>query len=450
MIRHLEQFKARLGPMWWYAAILFAVQRFGDVINVIIGLWLVPRYIPPAELGAVLPLAQVGGLLGLPMAILLLPFGKFLNVFAVRNERGKIKALLRDVFLLTALLGCLLLLSAHWLLPGVFNQMRVQAGLLPWLIVASGISTAIAPLFLQALQGLKKFRALSLAMVLTAPVRLVVLLVTLPIRGLSGYFAGQLAADSCHVLVSLTSLRKLLSRQIVAQAYWHEWRAIGAFVLPVALNVAARRLQTAAEFFVIRTQLSDIASAGYYFITRFAEVPMYLWGALGMVLLPLVSERFEQGQTVRPMLQQALMAILLGGSALAGLLHLVAPWLFKMVPLCQNYQTFTPLMGIATFTSVLRATIICLITYELACRRYTFVWGATVLALLEALFLYALSWITRLPLDAVYLKWAFEMFKPLTLNTIVGIFCGFAVAIVALFFLLNLRPQSVRPPEGKE
>jgi len=61
----LEKLENRLGPLWWYTIILFIAQRFGDVLNAFIGLWLVPRYVPQEELGAVLPLSQVGGVLAL-------------------------------------------------------------------------------------------------------------------------------------------------------------------------------------------------------------------------------------------------------------------------------------------------------------------------------------------------------------------------------------------------
>ena len=82
----LSSIKSRLGELWWYTLILFCVQRLGDVINVFVGLWLVPRYVPQEELGAVLPLLQVGGTLGLPLTILLGPFTKFLNTYATRGE----------------------------------------------------------------------------------------------------------------------------------------------------------------------------------------------------------------------------------------------------------------------------------------------------------------------------------------------------------------------------
>ena len=201
MILLKEKIKEWLGPLWWYTFILFCVQRLGDVINIVVGLWLVPKYVPRAELGAVLPLVQVGSVLGLPLAILLVPFGKFLNVYAAQGELGKVKSLLRDVFVLAVAMGIGITFGARYLMPLVFERMRVQKGMLTWLIVLAGVTSTLTPLFSQALQGLKKFRQLSILGVLSAPVRLLVLLLALPIRGRSGSTLGRRCQFQTAVVV---------------------------------------------------------------------------------------------------------------------------------------------------------------------------------------------------------------------------------------------------------
>lgn len=195
--------KSRLGEIWWYTLILFCVQRLGDVINAFVGLWLVPRYVPQEELGAVLPLLQVGGTLGLPLTILLVPFTKFLNTYATRGEYGKVKRLLRDVFVLSVLLFAGTLLYARFFMPLVFERMRVGEGSLGLLIVASGVLGTGSPVFVNALQALKRFRVIAIISLLTASLRLVTMLVCMPIRALSGYFVGQSVPPVFLILASL-------------------------------------------------------------------------------------------------------------------------------------------------------------------------------------------------------------------------------------------------------
>ncbi len=429
----LAHIKSRLGELWWYALILFCVQRVGDVINIFVGLWLVPQYVPQEELGAVLPLAQVGGLLGIPLAILLIPFGKFLNVYATRGELGKVKSLLRDVFLLAMASGVVIVLAARFLLPLVFERMRVQSGLLFWLIVFSGVLSTLSPLFLQALQALKRFREISLAGVLSSSVRLLVLWVTLPIRGLSGYFLGQISSDGVGILYAFSGLRRVLSSKVRCEPYLQHWRELSAYTLPVAVLVVSGRIQGASEYFVIRHRLPEIESAAYYFLTRFAEIPNSLWGAISLVLVPLVSERHETGLRSRHFLKRTMGLLLLGGGTMAFFLHGLAPHLFRAVPAWEPYVPYAPLMGVASMTCVLRSVLACYVAYELACRRFGFVFLASLLYAFQALLLYGIAGIGffRGVLPSGWIAWVLSL-DLMRLEVLVWIIFGFSVWLLLM------------------
>ncbi len=441
MTRLLKQVKTRMGPLWWYSAILFIVQRLGDVLNIFIGLWLVPKYVPADELGAVLPLSQIGGLLGLPLAITLIPFGKFLNVFAARGELGKIKRLLYDVFLSAGAVAVLTAVCARYLMPAVFLRLRVGSGCLAWLVLCAGLSSTIAPLFVQALQGLKHFSAVAVINAVTAPVRLIVMLVTLPVQGIAGYFSGQLASEGLKIGYALFALRKHLGRAVVAVRYWQNWREIVLFTIPVAVLVASGSLQGASEVFVIRHRLPDVESAAYYFISRFAEIPPALWGAVSVVFLPLVSERHETGQTVRPLYRQVMTLILGGGGIIAVVVHLLSPWLFSVVPSGNIYQPYTHLVGVVCGTSLLRAAIACYIAYELACRRFRLVFFASFLYVLEACLLYSIGGITffRGVLPDALIQWVLD--KDFMRIGVITWYIFFFALIVALPAFLPLRSE---------
>ena len=63
----LQRIHARVGDLWWYTALLFVAQRFGDAINMFVGMWLVPRYVPQEEnqaIGIRLVLALAAAFLG--------------------------------------------------------------------------------------------------------------------------------------------------------------------------------------------------------------------------------------------------------------------------------------------------------------------------------------------------------------------------------------------------
>lgn len=387
-----SEIKRWMGPLWWYAAIMFCVQRLGDAINAFIGLWVVPKYVLQEELGAVLPLVQVGCVLGLPLSILLQPFTKFLNTYAAKGELGKVKRLLRDAFILAFLLFVGMMVFAQFFMPLVFERMRVGPGRLGILIVASGVVGTLTPVFINALQGLKRFRILGVFGILSAPIRLVTMLVFLPIRALSGYFMGQIVPALVMIGGALFGLRRCLSRQVKSEPYLRsEWRDILSYTLPGALLLVAGTVQLAVESFVIRHRLPDIESAGYYVISRFAEAGAHAGMTFSFILFPLVSERHEQGAHSYRYLWHSVGACLAAGLFLVGGFCVYGEWLLGLISTWRTYVPYAPHMAFLAGIFALRSVSICFASYEMACRRFRFVWYTAMLAFLEVTVMYGLT-----------------------------------------------------------
>lgn len=392
MIRLKEQVKAWMGPLWWYSAVMFCVQRFGDVINMFIGLWLVPKYVPASELGAVLPLAQVGSVLGLPLAVLMIPFTKFLNTYATHGEFGKVKCLLRDVFVLTAVLIAGTLVCSRFFMPLVFERMRVVEGSLGVLIVASGMISIVASVFGTALQGLKQFRIIAITNLLAAPLRLIVMLVCMPFRAISGYFVGQSAPSALVILASLFGLRRQLNRQVKAEPYWLEdWRAILRYTIPVAVYVVTGAVQIMVEAFVIRHRLPDVDSAGYYVISRFSDIGAYAGMSFVFVLFPLAAENYEQGGRSHRLLWQSMGGALGIGLLLVVGIHVFGRMLLGLSNAWADYVTYAPQLTALTLIVVMRVVCACFVNFEMACGRFGFVSYYVFLSGIQSVLLYSIT-----------------------------------------------------------
>jgi O-antigen/teichoic acid export membrane protein len=391
-MRLLRAIKQRLGPLWWYTLILLVVLRINDVISAVIGLYLVPKYVSQAELGAVLPLAQVGTILGLPLTILLMPFTKFLNAYATRGEYGKVKRLLRDVFAVSVVLFVAMLLYARFFMPLVFERMRVQDGRLGLLIVASGVIGTLSPVFVNAVQALKKFRLYVAASFFSAVVRLAVMLVALPIRGLSGYFVGQTSSSFFMVVATLFGLRRQLGRDVKMDSYLSvDWKPILKYTVPAAITTVAVTLQMATETFVIRQRLPGIESAGYYIISRFAEIGSYVGMTLLFVLFPLASEKHEQGSGSFRLLWQAMGASITSGVLLAVFMLAFGSWGLGLSPAWREYASYAPHMALLTIIYAIRSAGGCFAVHRMACHRFGFVWYFGLCSVAEAVVLYCLT-----------------------------------------------------------
>lgn len=384
--------KERLGPLWWYSAVMFGVHRLGNFVDLYIGIWLVPRVIPQSEQGALLPLGQLSALLGLPLAIIITPFLKFLSVFAARGETGKIKALILDVFALVVLSTLVVTLGAYWISPLIFERMRVSGSGLLWLLCGLSFASALAPVFTTVLQALRNFRVMAVSGLVVPLVRVGAMWLWLPVFGVVGYFSAQLLMTALGLVIAVWGLRRVLSRTVLRESYRSHLREIGWFTLPILLLTVMGSIGTTCETFVIRHFLPDADSAAFYFISRFAEIPCIVWGAISIAFFPLISEHHESGKDSRRMLWQAMAFVLLAEGAIGLLLTWGAPWLLGLTQTWRMYyHSYSWLMGLLVLRTIMSQAFSCFVMYEIACRRFGFIWYVVLLSLFECVLLYGLA-----------------------------------------------------------
>ena len=443
----LQPIKQRLGDLWWYTLVLFIVMRLGDVVNAFIGIWLVPQYVPQSELGALLPLMSIGGLLGFPLIALTTPFMKFLNKYMALGEFGKVKQLLRDTFIFTGIIFVAVFFASRFLLPLVFDRMRVEDGSLSLLIVVSGVLAALTPVFTTALQSLKKFILLSASIMLSVFIRLGTMLVCLPIRGLSGYFVGQIVPSLFIVGFTLLALRRHFSRKITMTPYWSDdWKPILRYAKwPALLNFAGMLLIT-VESFVIRRCLPDVESAGFYMISRFAEITLYFGLACATILFPLVSERHETGQLgQQKLLSQSVLFTLIAGLGFTALIVPCAYLLFALKADWNIYTNFTPHLIALSLAYALRGAVHCFVTYQIARNHFRFVPFFLLMYCSEVVLLYCLTGYTFFApwLPDAWLS-ALTTFNPNRLSVVLGIMLLYA------FFILFYTLVSIKKTLAKD
>lgn len=439
----LAQIKLRLGDLWWYTLILFVVQRFGDVINAGIGLWLIPKYVPQEELGALLPLTQIGTALALPISVFAVTFLKYVNIFEARGEHGKVKSLIRDVFWLVAILFVAVMIYARFFMPAVFERMRVADGRLGLFVVAYGMLGVVSTFFSSALQALKKFRHISIIGLVGAPLRLVTLLICLPIRALSGYFVGHIVVALYGIAVSIFGLRSLLfSKRIPSVPYLRsDGMKMVRFTIPIMMGSLALMPMGVIETFVIRHRLPEVESAAYYMISRFAEIGSYVGMSMVFILFPLASEQHERGNQSQRLVIHSIAGALASGLVLAGIYWLFGRYLLQMLPAGASYVSYVPHMALLTVIIAMRTAGNCFVAYELACNRYGFYWWLGGISILESAFLYGITGFSFFApwVPASWLEWVTE-FNPARIEFVLGVMFGYSL-IWILFMVPHIMIQ---------
>lgn len=328
----LTKLHLRLGDFWWYSLMIFCAMRAADLMNAFVGLYLVPKYVDSAELGAVMPLAQFANFLAIPAAVFATTFRQELTALANERAFGKMKTLMRGVFIATALFFFIAMIVSRFVLPEFLSRLRIAEGSLGFVILAASFVSTFAPVYTNALQTLKKFKAYSYINIISAPIRLLTMLVMMPFRALTGYFVGQASTPAFSIGASIIALRKELA--VPAEVYWTReilQRVSGLFTV-FAIYAMLTGLPPLIEATTIRQCLPADESAAYYMVTRFADLSTILTTTLCFTIFPFAAEFAAKGKDTRPLILKCMGATVLFTSSLAIFFALFGASILKILP----------------------------------------------------------------------------------------------------------------------
>lgn len=386
----MNRIHARLGDLWWYTILLFCAQRFGDVINMFVGLWIVPKYVPMEELGAVMPLTNIVSVIGIPLSIIAIPFLKFVAVFAEKKEFGKVKALIRDTFIGTGVFALLTILIAYLILPLFFERLRVENGSLAFLLVAITILTAVSNITLNAVSALKMFSQTILYGLIAAPLRLVLMIMLMPFRPLSGYVVGSAAAPLANIVGPIFALRKFFRSNIKAEPYWEEYgRDILKYTWPLIVMTIVNSVCSNMDTLVIRHRLSEFESAGYYIVTRFSDITIQLGSVFTAFILPLLAGKNGHDKESHKIIAHSSLGILVVGTVVSLFLMLFGNELLTLKAEWGKYSILASQMVVCALNSTISTAAGCIMFASIARNQFVFLWVYTPINLLKSFFIYA-------------------------------------------------------------
>jgi O-antigen/teichoic acid export membrane protein len=363
----------------------------GDGIQFYIGGFLVPDTLKESDLGAVLPLTKLGLLLGVPLTIAVRTALKTISVFQVRNEQGKIKAILRD--LAGSTLGFSLLIGlVLWMRrESIESSMQIADPCIFFWVAAIALASCWEPVVMAANQGLKRFYHIIAARLAGPLARLVAVLVLLQKYQVSGYLASLFAMHAGTVAILVRGIRAYVAPSVRYESYRHEWPRMARYMLPIGFFTVVSTLQVTVEPWIIRSSLSTDVSAGYYVAFIFGNIPSYLGGAVLPFLFPLISERYERQEPTWPiLLQAACVCALLGAGCVLGF-YFGAGELLMLRPSWARYVEYAPYVWrIALFVGF-GVLINVFVAHEHACRRFKYLGYYVPIVAAECLLLWILT-----------------------------------------------------------
>ena len=326
------------------AALLFLALRVGDVVNLAAGMWFVPRYVSPEDIGAVLPLTSFATFLSLPVFAFAMTVMKESAVLNAAGERGKLKSLLSGVFVAVGTTLVIVLALSCITVPHFLKAMRVSDAPAGILVVSAAFLGCVAPVYTDALQSMKRFRALAAVEVCGAVIRFLAMLATMPFRALAGYFAGQAALPAFRIAGSVLALRRDLS--VPAEPYWNREsvrRVALAFAAVLAYQVAPMAASL-VEQSILRTGLSSADSAGYYMASRFSDFLYYLTFPLLLVMFPYTADAARRGASTRPYVLKCMAATLVAATLMSLAYAFFGKELLALMPHGGDYEQYARYM----------------------------------------------------------------------------------------------------------
>jgi O-antigen/teichoic acid export membrane protein len=355
-----------------HAFVLFLALRAGDLVSITAGMWFVPRYVSPEDIGAVLPITSFATFLSLPIFALAMTVMKESACLSSNGERGKIKSLLKGIFLTTAAILGFTLAATALSMPIFLNKMRIDDSLAGFLVVASAFLGCCAPVWTDALQSLKRFTALAVIEVTGSVFRFATMVLIMPLKALAGFFAAQASLPAFRIVAGAFALRRDLA--VPAEPYWNHasiQRLTQSFLAILAYQ-GVPLFVSMMEQSLLRSSLPAADSAGYYMITRFSDFLFYLTFPLLLVMFPYTATAAQRGESTAPYVVKCSAATMIAASAMAAVYTLFGTELLALMPNGDNYPTYARYMPYLTLITALTSCQTFFTNAEVSAGRFGF------------------------------------------------------------------------------
>lgn len=355
-----------------HSLLMFLALRAGDAVSLAAGMWFVPRYVSPEDIGAVLPVTSFATFLSLPVFALAMAVMKESAVLSAHGDRGRVKSLLSGVFVAAAVALALILSAAAAAVPKYLSAMRVSDASAGFLVVAAAFLGCVAPVYTDALQSLKKFRSLAAIEVAGSLARFATMLAVMPARALAGYFAGQAALPAFRIVGSLASLRRDLA--VRSAPYWNR-ESVRRLALAFVAILAYQGVPMAAslvEQSVLRTSFSSVDSAGYYMVSRYSDFLSYLTFPLLLVMFPYTAAAAAGKGSTRPFVLRCSALALAAAALMSAAYAFFGESLLALMPHGGDYASYAVYMPALTLAGAMTTCQVFYTNAEVSAGRFGF------------------------------------------------------------------------------
>ena len=306
-----------------------------------------------ADYGILAALMSIVYIFGIPSEAIQIVISKYTSKFNIKNQNGKIKDLL-----LRSIKKALILSSIFFiifLILGVFISLWLRINF--FLIALTGIAifgTFLLPITRGILQGKKKFKDMGLNMVLESIFKIIlsVMLVLLGLR-VYGAMGALIMAFAIAFFLSLLAIKDVL----LSKRENENFEGIYSYNLPNLIAITAIVLMYSLDILLARRFFSAELAGQYAFVSLIGKAIVFINIAIGKVMFPLASEKYENGTETKGILKKSIIFVMIISIIALFFYTLFPEFVVKVISLgSTKYLAASGILGILglafTFTSI--------------------------------------------------------------------------------------------------
>ena len=325
------------------------------------------RLMSPSEYGVLMALFSLLYLISVPGQVLVTTATKFASKFKVEDNYAGVTAVLSWISQLVLVFGGIVLIGAFFFRQSLADFLQVGQVALPvWFFgyIAISLLNSAPTGFLQ---GLLRFRAYSILSILGPLLKALFSVGFIQLGlGVLGTTLGLLTSSLATLMIALWLLRKNLVFPFEKNSF--SKKNLVAYVLPTIFITLALNSFHNTDILVVKNFFKADAAGLYSSVVILGRVIFFGLSSVGLVMFPVISEKFEKKQDYLPILKRGL-GLVGGGAVAAAIIYGFLPQLIVGKLFGASYLGAVPFLGYEAVFMGLYSLVYLLVQFFLSIRR---------------------------------------------------------------------------------
>jgi len=351
------------------STLLFIASMVANIFNYVFQLTM-GRVLSTEDFGLMNSLFSLLLITSLPFMTIMTVLAKYVSAFMVEGVYDKIKGLLVRAYKNILSIGLLLLFVFVCLSFLIKSFLRMES-VVPIVLLGVAVFTSLVlPINTAFLQGLQKFRPLSVVSGSLGPAKFVFCLafVLLGLR-VNGVFWGLILTNIAIFLISYAPLRSIIKSTSTSTVKIDD---LFAYAVPVLLANLCFAILTQVDLILVRHYFPPTEVGVYASAAVLGRAIMYLPASLILALFPMVAEAHARNQKSYHLLTKAL-TYTIGLAGSGTLLYILFPSFIMGLLFGGKYVEAASLLGLYGFAMLPMGLLLIFINYNLACTNVKFI-----------------------------------------------------------------------------